>query len=299
MTGAEHSRSTQVRRSVLDARTLRYACVAALLGLGWCQLLVWYPLTRDLLDSAWILFGHSPVRRALAFGLTCVITALVFRKRITDPAGIEGGLTALFVVVGSALFPWLWFLVEWIADIPRLWLDPHLFLTVIPVLAGLSLGSFLFGFLLSAPVGLPFGYLTVRILRGMDVAQARKEAGSHGHMPFLLSIAALLGLLTGTRALGRAFPPPPPYKQLTLDDYQGFQMEGEPVVDAIETYFAEHGRYPANLKLAEIEVPEQAYGGWRYEAREGGRSCQLHLGEYGQHLFVVYWTPEGGWYTDH
>ena len=73
---------------------------------------------------------------------------------------------------------------------------------------------------------------------------------------------------------------------------------GQPIVDALVTYRAEHGRFPESLAPLNLPSTDTFYGPWDYRVSDDGISCQLSVGDYGRYLFEVSWTNSNGWYVD-
>jgi type II secretory pathway pseudopilin PulG len=72
------------------------------------------------------------------------------------------------------------------------------------------------------------------------------------------------------------------------------EAQGKAIIDQVEAYKAEHGRYPGDLAAAGITVPAAGYGGWRYES--SGGQFTLHIGDYSQHLWELSWSSANpGW----
>jgi hypothetical protein len=67
------------------------------------------------------------------------------------------------------------------------------------------------------------------------------------------------------------------------------------MVDAVERYKSQHGRYPPSLSDAGVSTPLTRYGWWRYGS--GGSDYSLELGDYDRYGFLMSWTGDG-WYVD-
>lgn len=73
---------------------------------------------------------------------------------------------------------------------------------------------------------------------------------------------------------------------------------GKPIANAIEGCRRERGRYPTSLAEAGLDPDPTFYGDWEYVVREAEDGCELSNGDYGRYFFVVWWTPDQGWYID-
>ncbi len=83
-------------------------------------------------------------------------------------------------------------------------------------------------------------------------------------------------------------------------DFQYLEFEGNGLVDQIETFHEQHGRYPFSADEAGLTLPETRWGRWKYLTRDKGNSFELTIGEYqGLDPFELYWTSENEyWYRD-
>jgi hypothetical protein len=68
--------------------------------------------------------------------------------------------------------------------------------------------------------------------------------------------------------------------------------DGDALVAALERHLDAQGRYPDSLEELDVTARRNAFGGWWYEPREGGRSYALGCGEYHLDLFVLYRSAE-------
>jgi len=76
------------------------------------------------------------------------------------------------------------------------------------------------------------------------------------------------------------------------------QQEGDASIAALKDYLRANGAYPR--ALATRPPLGKRYGGWQYETREDGKACDLWIGDYGRHGFVLIWSSERSkWYLDH
>jgi len=68
------------------------------------------------------------------------------------------------------------------------------------------------------------------------------------------------------------------------------QQEGDAIVAGLEDYRRANGAYPTAL----VTRPPlgRRYGGWQYETRGDGKACDLRVGDYGRHGFVLVWSSE-------
>jgi len=73
---------------------------------------------------------------------------------------------------------------------------------------------------------------------------------------------------------------------------------GQPIVDALMSYRATHGRFPTSLAPIKLSIVDTFYGPWEYHATDDGSSCQLSVGDYGKDLFTVSWSDKYGWNVD-
>ena len=87
---------------------------------------------------------------------------------------------------------------------------------------------------------------------------------------------------------------------VTAPSFEQLRQQGNPIIAQIEKYHGQHGKYPLLAADAGIKLPLTRYGRWKYVAWEGGRSCQLSVGEYdGLKPFVLFWhSKQGEWYLD-
>ena len=86
----------------------------------------------------------------------------------------------------------------------------------------------------------------------------------------------------------------------TAPSYDALLEEGRGVVAKLNEYKRREGVYPDSLDGANLLVPWNRYGGWRYETREGGGVFHLRVGEYGLDGFTISYSSdrESGWYID-
>lgn len=86
---------------------------------------------------------------------------------------------------------------------------------------------------------------------------------------------------------------------ISLSELEQLEAQGNPIVQQIEDYSAKHGVYPPELAAAGIELPDADFGGWVYWVSDDGHTFQLAIGDYGTHLFTLFWHSElGAWYRD-
>jgi hypothetical protein len=76
---------------------------------------------------------------------------------------------------------------------------------------------------------------------------------------------------------------------------RALQAEGKAMVDAVERYKSQHGRYPPSLAEAGVSTPLTRYGWWRYGS--DGSDYSLELGDYGRYGFLMWWMGDG-WDVD-
>jgi hypothetical protein len=79
------------------------------------------------------------------------------------------------------------------------------------------------------------------------------------------------------------------------------QTEGDKIVAQIKQYNTKNGRYPSDLENAEIHVPRERYGGWKYlvPTDHGGTSCELCIGDYRKNGFTYFWDSKANhWCLD-
>jgi len=82
-------------------------------------------------------------------------------------------------------------------------------------------------------------------------------------------------------------------------DRHELPAEGDGFIVALEDHHRRHGRYPVSLAEAGCSPRWNAYGGWRYEALDGGASYYLGVGDYLEDGFVLYrYRHDPDWYWD-
>ena len=80
-------------------------------------------------------------------------------------------------------------------------------------------------------------------------------------------------------------------------DFDALELQGRPIVQAIERFEGEHGRPPGSLEECGQSAPDTPFGPWQYALLLDG-SWTLGVGEYSRHGFALYWAHEHGWYRD-
>lgn len=109
-----------------------------------------------------------------------------------------------------------------------------------------------------------------------------------GYLMRFVAIGLLLSLLVGC---GPGIP--------SQSGFERLEAQGDLIVEQIENYRTENGVYPDDLSSAAIAVPDAPYGGWRYHLFEGGEVFQLSIGDYGRHMFTLYWISHSdSWSRD-
>lgn len=77
------------------------------------------------------------------------------------------------------------------------------------------------------------------------------------------------------------------------------EPEGDALVAALERHRAETGLYPNTLAAAGIAPGWNDFGGWQYEAIQGGAKYNLSVGDYQKDGFVLYrWSERDEWHWD-
>jgi hypothetical protein len=112
---------------------------------------------------------------------------------------------------------------------------------------------------------------------GLGVALTWRARGWRVSGTFLLCLVAVTGL-------GAWFERGPARDELPAD--------GDVLVAALAQHFQAHGRYPGSLEELGASLRRNAFGGWRYEPHDDGRSYSLSCGEYHLDLFVLYRSAE-------
>jgi hypothetical protein len=116
---------------------------------------------------------------------------------------------------------------------------------------------------------------------------------------FSLAIGLAIGSVVGAHSAGSLFTKILAHIRIPgrPDDagLASLKAEGQTIIDRIEQYKRQHGRYPNDLAEAGIHLPDAQYGGWQYDCSDGS-SFALRIGDYSKDLFVLLWAGE--WYLD-
>ncbi len=103
-----------------------------------------------------------------------------------------------------------------------------------------------------------------------------------------VTICLLLSLLGGCE-LG------PP----SSSEFAQLESQGDLIVERIESYRTENGVYPDDMSSAGIAVPDAPFSGWHYHLYEGGEVFNLSIGDYGRHMFTLFWSSNSStWSRD-
>jgi hypothetical protein len=73
------------------------------------------------------------------------------------------------------------------------------------------------------------------------------------------------------------------------------QAQGQSLIEAVERYKAQTGRYPQTLEQAGTSAPLTWWGRWRYGS--DGNSFTLEIGDYSDYEFLMYWDGDR-WMVD-
>lgn len=85
----------------------------------------------------------------------------------------------------------------------------------------------------------------------------------------------------------------------TDEEFNSLKTNATPIVEQLEAYKRVHKEYPSDVAKVGIELPDAAYGGWKYRTRENNSVFALSLGDYGRNGFVLFWDSKHGvWYLD-
>ena len=90
-------------------------------------------------------------------------------------------------------------------------------------------------------------------------------------------------------------------RPLHLDarDIPALKSQGAAIIEALDAYERNHGRYPEALSVLTGILIETRYGAWHYRVEEGGRKCAIWVGDYGRNLFELSWdSDKKSWYLD-
>ena len=73
-----------------------------------------------------------------------------------------------------------------------------------------------------------------------------------------------------------------------------YKALAEPIIKALETSYAKHGKYPATIEEIGMKHIETPYGSSRYEVHLNGQMCQLMIGnQKTEQDFNLHWTGMG------
>ena len=69
------------------------------------------------------------------------------------------------------------------------------------------------------------------------------------------------------------------------------QAQAEVIRVALESYYAQHARYPASLPQAGLSpaAVQTPFGTWQYAPDSLGRSYSLRLSDHGRHGLILTW----------
>jgi hypothetical protein len=79
--------------------------------------------------------------------------------------------------------------------------------------------------------------------------------------------------------------------------FSELRADGDRMVAAVEQFRHVNGRWPETLAEAGVTPPDTRFGPWRYQVK--GEEFYLSVGDYGEDLFVLYYSSRTGeWYSD-
>jgi len=110
----------------------------------------------------------------------------------------------------------------------------------------------------------------------------------------LLGVAACLVVLISLMFVATLFLPGAP----SARRYASLKEQARPLIEAIEQYKVQHGRYPETLAKARIGTLTTRYGPWEYRSSEDGRNAILTVGNYMNDKFRLTWRSGYGWSVD-
>ena len=82
-------------------------------------------------------------------------------------------------------------------------------------------------------------------------------------------------------------------------DFLQLEAQGETILEQIEQHKATHDVYPSSLSDVNIVLPNAPFGGWRYHSFDDLEQFELAIGDYKEHMFVLFWNSRSGnWHLD-
>ena len=77
-----------------------------------------------------------------------------------------------------------------------------------------------------------------------------------------------------------------------------FEIQTQPMIDALEQFRITHGRYPSSLSEAGLS-DTSPNGPWRYRTHKAGAAYVLSIGDYAACLWEISYSSDQGWYHNH
>jgi hypothetical protein len=73
-----------------------------------------------------------------------------------------------------------------------------------------------------------------------------------------------------------------------------YKADAEPIINALEAYYAKHGSYPATIEEVGVKHFDTPFGLSRYEVMKNSQVCQLMIGRPETSSdFELHWTGMG------